>query len=352
VRGVVPVPTGEARHAALYQPHIQVTDMKKPQKSGMKLNFGFGRHLKYAMCRALTIFYGCTHHHGTRRTHYYRVRIFAEFCIRQGVIDARLISQSTLEAYGEYLKARLQAEYVWPDGTIDTQISVAYAHNLISSANTALYAMRKDSRVALSALGALAVGRRYVRKEPAKASHLHTTEAARQMVERGDRRGAAVALLARYWGMRAQEATLQDLQRMRAQIAKTGGASILEGCKGGRKDPHRWIPASPERLEALEFAISVRPIGSRCLLNTGESVKLFYQRELNRCRRVLRSFAIVSFRELRAGFAADLYELFTGVTPMSGMVVDKNLDKKARQEVARALGHARIQISSCYVGGY
>lgn len=326
--------------------------MKKPLKPGMRRNFGFGRQLRYALCRALTIFYGCKDHYGTRRTHYYRVRIFAEFCMREGIVDARLITQSTLDAYGEYLKARLQAEYVWPDGTIDTRISVAYAHNLISSANTALYAIREDSRVALSALVALAVRRQHVRKEPAKASLLDTNEAARQMVERGDRRGAAVALLARYWGMRAQEATLQDLPRMRAQITKTGGASILEGCKGGRKDPHRWIPASPERLEAIEFALSVRPIGSRCLLNTGESVKLFYQRELNRCRRVLRSFGIVSFRELRAGFAADLYELITGVAPMSGMVVDKNLDKKARQEVARALGHARIQISSCYVGGY
>ncbi len=304
------------------------------------------------MCQAVHSFYGWYDHFGTRRTHGYRIRIFARFCLRQGIHDARLITQSTLDLYGEYLRDRLQGQYVWPDDTIDRKISVAYAHNLISTANTALYAIRGNSKIELSALEALAASRRHIRDEPAQADLEAVTLASQQMVVKGDGRGAAVTLLARHWGMRAQEATLQDLQRMQREIAASGGASILEGCKGGREDPGRWIPATPKRIAALEFALNARPIGSRCMLNKSESVKIFYQRELNRCRRVLRSLGIPSYRELRAGFAADVYESVTGVPPMKGFIVPRDLDKKARREVACVLGHGREQISSGYVGGY
>lgn len=326
--------------------------MKKPQKPCNKPNYGYGRQLRYAMYRALTLFYGDQDHFGTRRTHQYRVRIFARYCIRQGVVEARLISQSTLDSYGEYLKSRLQGEYVWRDGTTDKPISAPYAHNLISTANTALYAMRGDAKIEISALQALATSRRYVREVPARADQHAVTQAVAKMVSKGDRRGAAVALLARNWGMRAQEATLQDLQRMHDEILTKGRAWILEGCKGGRKSADRWVASTPERLEALEFALQARPIGSRCLLDKHETVKLFYQRELNRGRRVLRSFEVVSYRELRAAFAADVYQSITGVLPMSGVHVPRDLDKKARAEVARVLGHGRIQVSSGYVGGY
>ncbi|MEH6500689.1 MAG: hypothetical protein V7751_14985 [Pseudoalteromonas distincta] len=326
--------------------------MQKRSKRSSRLNYGWGRQLRYAMCQAVHSFYGWNDHFGTRRTHGYRIRIFARFCLRQGINDARLVTQSTLDLYGEYLRNRLQGEYVWPDGTADRQVSVAYAHNLISSANTALYAMRGNSKIDLSALVALSASRRHVRDEPAEADREAVTLASQQMVAKGDGRGAAVALLTRHWGMRAQEATLQDLQRMKREIAGSGGASILEGCKGGREDRGRWIPATPERVAALEFALKAHPIGSRCMLNEGESVKVFYQRELNRCRRVLRSLGITSYRELRAGFAADVYESVTGVPPMKGFIVPRDLDKKARREVARVLGHGREQISSGYVGGY
>ena len=67
---------------------------------------------------------------------------------------------------------------------------------------------------------------------------------------------------------------------------------------------------------------------------------------------MLRSFDIISYRELRAAFAADVYESATGIQPMTGRHVPRELDRKAREEVARVLGHGRAQISSCYVGGY
>ncbi len=88
------------------------------------------------------------------------------------------------------------------------------------------------------------------------------------------------------------------------------------------------------------------------MLAADENVKVFYQTELNRCRRVLKAVGIPSYRELRAGFAADIYEEVTGVPPMQGIPVDIELDKAARKYVARVLGHSREQVSSSYVGGY
>ncbi|SDR79982.1 hypothetical protein SAMN05216271_0428 [Halopseudomonas sabulinigri] len=326
--------------------------MKQPIKRGAKRNFGFGRQLRYAMSQAVNSFYGERDHYSTRRTHNYRLRIFARFCRKNGLVDARLITQSTLDLYGEYLRDRLQGDFVWPDGIVDKRISIAYAHNLISTANTVLFAMRRNSKIELSALRVLNKSRSHVRKEPANADQAAVYQAVARMLIQGDRRGAAVVLLARHWGMRAQEATLQDLQRMHCEVITTGGACILEGCKGGRKSKDRWLSATPERIESLEFALGTRPIGSRCLLAKTETVKTFYQRELNRCRRVLHSFDIISYRELRAAFAADVYESATGTQPMSGRNVPRELDRKAREEVARVLGHGRVEISSCYVGGY
>ncbi len=317
-----------------------------------KFNFGFGRQLRYAMCQAVHQFYGYQDHFGTRRAHACRIRIFARFCLRQGVVDARDISQSTLDAYGSYLRMRLSGEYVWQDGQCERAISVAYAHNLVSTANTALYAMRGDQRLWISARKALGVARRHVRDHAAVADMALVDQAVDIMIGKGDQRGAAVILLARHWGMRAQEATLQNIERMKDEIAKTGFASILEGCKGGRRDASRRLAATPERLASLKFALSVRPEGAHCLLGDGENVKAFYQTELNRCRRVLKSVGILSFRELRAGLAADVYEGITGIRPFSGRVLDRDLDKQARLRVSCVLGHNREQVSSCYVGGY
>tara|TARA_R110001599_G_scaffold10203_3_gene50530 strand:+ start:1934 stop:2326 length:393 start_codon:yes stop_codon:yes gene_type:complete len=105
--------------------------MKKTMKRAARRNFGFGRQLRYSMSQALNIFYGDRDHYGTRRTHNYRLRIFARFCRKKGLVDARLITQSTLDSYGEYLRCRLEGDYVWPDGDADKSISTAYAHNLI-----------------------------------------------------------------------------------------------------------------------------------------------------------------------------------------------------------------------------
>ncbi|KAE8543767.1 hypothetical protein F6453_3904 [Marinobacter nauticus] len=329
--------------------------MKPKQKTSCskKRNFGFGKQLLYSLKIALKVLFGQHDHYGTRRTHGIRIRVFAEFCRRHGVRDARDIDLQFVEAYGSYLRHRLHDVYEWADGTRDNKISVSYAHNLISTVNTSLYAMRGDEKLHLSARKALGVARSHVRKTEIQADISDAKSAADRMIASGNERGAAVVLLSRAWGMRANEAILQDLDRMMREVAATGSAAILEGTKGGRKCRSRTIPAGEFQREALEFAISVRPAGSKCLLSKTDNVIAFYRRELGRCRRILKACGIPSIRELRCGFAQDVYEeIVRGPSPLRGPIGDRVLDRIARETVARLLGHGRPQVASSYIGGY
>jgi hypothetical protein len=326
---------------------------KKTIPPSQKLNFGFGKMLLFAFKVAIDLFYGCHDHYGTRRSHKIRVRIFAQFCRRQGIRDARAIDHEVITAYGEYLRHRLKQPFTWPDGETDKIISTSYAHNLISTVNTCMHAMRRDDELHLSARKALKVARSNIRKTQIEADIADTKTAADRMVAAGMGRGAAVVMFARAWGMRPNEAMLQDLDRMKREVAETGTATILEGTKGGRKCQSRAVPAGELQREALDFALSVRPPESRCLLSKTDNAVSFYRAVLNRCRRILKKLGIPSYRELRSGFAQDVYEeIVQGPSPLRGPIRDRVLDRIAREEIARLLGHARLQVASSYIGGY
>ena len=329
--------------------------MKRKQKTprSQKRNFGYGKQLLYAFVKALNTLFGADQHYGTRRTHGSRIRIFVGFCLRHGIRDARDINLELVEEYGNYLRHRLYNAYEWADGKRDEVISVAYAHNLISTVNTCLYAMRRDEKLHLSARKALDVARSNVRKTQIHADIADAKTAVDRMIASGNERGAAVVLLSRAWGMRANEAILQDLDRMMREVTATGSAAILEGTKGGRKCRSRTIKAGDFQREALEFAISVRPENSKCMLSRTDNVIKFYRRELGRCRRILKKCGIPSIRELRCGFAQDIYEeIVRGPSPLRGPIGDRVIDRIARETVARLLGHGRPSVASSYIGGY
>jgi len=329
--------------------------MKRQKKTprNQKRNFGFGKQLLFACEMAIDAFFGRHDHYGTRRTHKIRICIFAEYCKRNGVKDARDINRELICAYGDYLRLRLNASYVWPDGQTDKPIAVSYAHNLISTVNTTMHAMRSNEGLKVSAKKLLGVARSNIRTTQIRADLADTNTATDHMIAAGWDRGAAVVFLARAWGMRVQEALLQDLDRMTREIEATGSAAILEGCKGGRRCLTRTIKADKIQRHALEFALAARPEGSICLLSKTDNVITFYRTVLIRCSRMLRKCGIPSFRELRAGFAQDVYETIVGgPSPLRGPIRDRVLDQFAREEVARMLGHNRYQVSASYIGGY
>lgn len=326
---------------------------KQPVPRHLKHNYGYGKMLLFALRAALDALFGRHDHYGTRRTHKVRIRVFVHFCRQHDIRDARQIDRELVASYGQYLRHRLHQSYVWPNGQVDEPISVAYAHNLISTLNTTLYALRRRDDLKISARAALGISRSNIRKTQIQADISDVDTAADRMVASGLSRGAAVVLLARAWGMRVQEALLQDLDRMQTEIDQAGSAAILEGCKGGRRCRTRTIRAGILQRRALDFARSVRPSDSRCLLSNSDTVRSFLQTTLSRCRRILRACGIPTFRELRAGFAQDVYEaIVRGPSPLRGPIRDQVLDRIARAEVARLLGHARPQVANSYIGGY
>lgn len=309
--------------------------------------------LLFSFKMAIDALFGVRDHYGTRRSHKIRIAVFAAFCKRNNIRDARDIDEELIGAYGKYVRVRLYIPYVWPDGHIDQPISVSYAHNLISTVNTTMYAMRKNEELHLSARTALGVPRSHIRKTQIEADIADVKTATDRMIAADMHRGAAVVFLARTWGMRPQEAILQDLDRMKREVEKTGSAAILEGCKGGRICLTRTIEAGETQLKSLEFALAVRPHGSKCLLSKTDSMISFYRTTLNRCRRILRKCGIPSYRELRAAFAQDVYEsIVRGPSPLRGPIGDRALDRIARKAVSRMLGHDRYQIASSYIGAY
>ncbi|PPK49852.1 integrase domain-containing protein [Marinobacter persicus] len=324
---------------------------KRKKPDGNK-NYGLGKKLLEAAHRAVDQFYGRDSHYNTRATHKKRMVVFVNFCRYHGINDARKIDRECVLQFGSYIKARLESDYEWPDGTVDQRISVAYAHNAISTVNILMKAFRGDDALKVSGKQVLGVCRQSVRVRPIEADVVDTQYAADQAIANGFERGAAVMRLARAWGMRVRECILQDLDRMKREIEATGEATILEGCKGGRRSKDRTIRATEFRMEALNYAIEVRPEGSRNLLSEADTVKSFLLSEVNPCRQFLKFSGVPHFRELRAGFAQDVYEeVMAGPSPLKEAIRDKIMDRVAREEVARQLGHNRVSVASAYVGG-
>jgi hypothetical protein len=324
----------------------------KRRRPDYRRNYSYGKKLGEAIHKALDQHYGRDSHFNTRSTHKRRSALFVRYCKRCGMNDARKIDREFILQFGAYIKARLNADYEWPDGDVDEQISVAYAHNAISTTNTIMRAFRGDDALKVSAREVLGVCRKSVRTKEIKADVVDAKYAVNVAIAAGFERGAALILLARAWGMRVRECILQDLDRMKCEIEVSGEAAILEGCKGGRKSKDRTIKANEFRMEALEFAIEVRPAGSRNLLSKTDTVKSFLKTEVNPCRQFLLLSGIPHFMELRAGFAQDIYEeVMGGPSPLKGPIRDTVMDRIAREEVSRQLGHNRVSVASSYVGG-
>jgi hypothetical protein len=315
-------------------------------------NYGKGESLGYAANVALDDFYTRASHFNTRATHKQRVKTFVKYCKRQKMRDVRNIDKPFVLLFGAYVKDRLDSDYKWPDGSFDKRISIAYAHNLISTVNILMRAFRGDDQLKISGREVLGVCRKGVRTRGIQADVVDTQHAANRAIAAGFERGAAVMMCARAWGMRVREAILQDLDRMQCEILATGEAAILEGCKGGRKSRDRTIKINEFRQAALDYAVEVRPQGSTNLLSETDTVKRFLLRELNPCRPLLKDAGVPTFHELRAGFAQDIYEeILQGPSPLKQPIRDKVMDRIARDEVARQLGHGRRAIAGAYVGG-
>lgn len=311
-------------------------------------NFGFGKQLAWAGHQALKDRYG-RGHFGSVATHAGRWTRFCDWArTEQGIRDARHIDQAVIEAYAAQLQARVAEE----------TLSVSYAQNLLSTTNTTLEALRGDQEVRIASPAAW-VGRRcLIRTEAPAGMDWQTVEALAIHLRRMKySQAAAVILLARTFGVRLREAILGDLRLWRKQARKRGAIDIREGTKGGRgKEVERWVPVGEKGVATMDLALRISAeLGcDRNLLKPDESFNdLVNSGEIHRARRHLHEFGIKGYHELRAAWACDRYEQRTGVPApviQPGIAIDSEVDRQARETIARELGHDRIDVVAEYIG--
>lgn len=328
----------------------EVTDMALVGRRNGR-NFGYGRQLSYAGPQALKDMFGGGHY-GTVKAHGDRWQAFVKWCRSEqgpGINDARQIDRKVLADYAAYLR----------DVVSHGDLAVSTAQNRLSSVNRTMAALRGDQYVELpSPSKALGMQRTGVRQlVPQGQDRDQVKEIVNALCRNHQQRVAAIVLLARATGMRLREAILADLPRLSREANDLGRINIQDGTKGGRTGASaaRWIAVNDHVKGALELARQVLPAGSRNMVAPSESYKGFVQRIAGPARDVLHTHNLKGFHELRAAFACERYQQITQHrAPVNGgqcCAIDRCLDRKARMQISRELGHGRIDVVASYIGG-
>jgi hypothetical protein len=307
-------------------------------------NFGYGKSMSYAGKQALSDRFGGGHFNSVA-AHSSRFGQFVDYLKSVGIRDAKDVGQSTVEAYGQQLAGKVEAG----------EMGVAYAQNLLSSVNVTLSALRGDGSIKVSP--ASLVGERcHVRTSaPGGIDRAEVQAASASLREAGLGRAAAVAELAREFGLRGREATLGDLSRWVREARQQNAINVTEGTKGGRgNEIDRWVGVTPAGMEALKRAWEASPDGSRNLLQAGETYISFVRGELKAGREHLKGNGIGKYHDLRAAYACGRYQQLTGQAApcvAGGMLADREADRQARETLTWELGHGRVDVVASYVGG-
>jgi len=171
-----------------------------------------------------------------------------------------------------------------------------------------------------------------------------------EMKENGIERGAAIAALALDLGLRSKEASLLNAKAALEQAKSKGVVSISDGTKGGR---FRDVPIISERqINTLEQAASAQA-DARAVMPSDKNWKEFRESSLRDVRETMQAATGGGLHELRATYAAERYEAMTGhQAPCNGgKIEDRSVDMKAREQIAKELGHGRVDVVSSYLGG-
>lgn len=314
-------------------------------------NFGYGRQLSYAGPQALKDMFGGGHY-GTVKAHCDRWQAFVRWCRSEqgpGINDARNIDRKVLADYAAYLRDLVERG----------DLAVSTAQNRLSSVNRTMAALRGDQYVKLPSPGkALGMQRTGVRHSvPQGQDREQLKQIVDALCSHGQRRAAAIVLLARATGMRLREAILADLPRLSREAYDLGRVNIQDGTKGGRAGASapRWVAVDDLVRSALGFARQTSPAGSRNLIAPHECYLNVLQEIIRPARDILHAHNLKGFHELRAAYACERYEQITlHRAPINGgqcCQIDRNLDREARRQISYELGHDRIDVVAAYIGG-
>lgn len=151
---------------------------------------------------------------------------------------------------------------------------------------------------------------------------------------------------------------VQEFLMFRPGVKVSDGMDCIyldEGTKGGRP---RFVPVETQAQRELliQAKTMANPVSGLLVANPGYSLRqaIKYHSNLMAKLGITKKQLGITTHGLRHGYACDLYKKITGVDApvLGGGPVDKELDKKARKEIAERLGHSRTDITSNYIGNY
>jgi hypothetical protein len=313
-------------------------------KVGGHRNFGYGKQMEWAGKQALRDRYG-NGHYGTAASHTERWQQFVTWCRdERGIRDANSVDQGIVNEYGEELAEKVAAD----------QLSVAYAHNLQSTVNVVLEAMRGDRRVRIAPAKLIGQRTRVRTEPPAGLDRKAVRQCANHLRMNGHERIASVVELARELGLRLREASMLNVRAALAQAMKHGAVNITAGTKGGRGHRvDRWVPVSKSSLGCLLRASKAQE-GNRNLIPADLNWRQWNIRVHHVWAGVRDDYGLARIHDLRAAYACDRYRQLTGsAAPVitGRQCADRSADRVARQTIAQELGHGRIEVVSAYIGG-
>lgn len=265
---------------------------------------------------------------------------FATYAKEHGVGRLERITPELVQQYGRALAQKVQSQ----------KLSASYAQNLLSAVNTVMHLTPKQWESVSPTRDCGIAERSLVRTEPVLTDRESLSVALDALRVTGNFRGAAVAELAREFGLRSKEAALLNAHSALKEAQSKGFISVLNGTKGGR---HREVPITSEKqLEALKNASQAQE-DARAVMPSDKNWAQ-YRNELQHVREVLKENGFAGLHDLRSAYAADRYEQLTGQqapTNNNGIIINRARDLTAREMITKELGHGRIDVVAAYIGG-
>ena len=279
--------------------------------------------------------------HSTAATHGHRFSVVSTALKELGIGRLEHITHEIIVRIGQGLADDVENE----------DMSAAYAQNLISTVNTVMRRMTQGGWKTVSPTKECCISKRtLVRKKPPTGMDPEKFHIAIDSVEKnGWYRGAAIACLARDFGLRTKEGALLDANKALHEAQKTGHISITVGTKGGRP---RKVPITlASQWETLQKAVEIQG-NHYSLIPKQMTWAQFRAGELRETRELLQRFGITRLHELRAVYACLRYEALSGnPPPVLGGRTERGLDNAVRLQIAEELGHGRAEITNSYLGG-
>lgn len=261
---------------------------------------------------------------------------FAAFARENGVKQMEYISRELVVQYGQQLADRVS----------NHEIGQGHAQNAVSAVNTVMRIATQGKWQCVSPTRECGIDQRCAIRETPPTGFDRTP------LERGiaalNERGAAVAELAREFGLRTKEASLLNAQSALREATSRGVVTITNGTKGGRE---REIPlTSARQIAVLERAATAQGT-AKAVMPADQNWKFWSENGLRYIRETLQQHGVSRLHDLRSAYACDRYQQITGyAAPVLGGQVPREIDRAARQQIAGELGHGRISITNAYLG--